>query len=144
MGQRLKGQDTTITIVTNGILQANLTDIQDFNCTLLLELVEQGYLGETSDRFDEVFKGSKFDFSMHHHTQDWVTFNGIIVARARRKAPNTVINVQTVFQFPDGTTPVWRWPDSFFGEIGVSIPGRTEYMKSKYQGGCGEPDIETG
>lgn len=144
MAQRIKGQEVSIAIVANGVLQSELTDIQDFNCSLMLELVEQGYLGETTDRFDEVFKGSKFDFTMHHHSQDWVVFNGILVNRARRIATNTVINVQATFSFPNGDTPTWRWPDSFFGEIGVNLPGRAEYMKSKYQGGCSEPDMQEG
>ena len=144
MAQRIKGQEVTILIVSNGILQAELTDVQDFNCSLQLELVEQGYLGETTDRYDEVFKGAKFDMSMHHHSQDWVLFNNVLVARARRLAVNTVINVSAVFSFPNGDTPTWTWPDSYFGEIGVNLPGRAEYMKSKYQGACSEPNLATG
>jgi hypothetical protein len=142
--QRIKGQETVISIVRDGVLEAELTDIQSFNATLMLELIQQGYLGETSDRFDEVFKGSKFDFEMHHHSQDWVTFNKALIDRARRRTPNVVINVQSTFNFPNGDTPTWAWPDAFFGEVGVNLPGRAEYMKTKYQGGCSEPDLTTG
>lgn len=142
MAQRIKSQECTIVIVRNGVVEAELTDIQDFNTSLLLELVQQGYLGETTDRFDEVFKGAKFDFSMHHHSQDHITFNKAIIARARRQAIGMVINVSAVFNFPNGDTPTWTWPDAYFGEIGVNLPGRTEYKKSKYQGGCAEPDMQ--
>lgn len=144
MAQRIKGQECTISIVRDGVLEAELTDIQDFNATLMLELLQQGFLGETTDRFDEVFKGSKFDFSMQHHSQDHLIFNKAIVDRARRKTPNIIINVQVTFAFPNGDTPTWSWPDASFGEIGVNIPGRAEFKKSKYQGGCGEPDIDLG
>ena len=144
MAQRLKAQEVSIIIVRNSVVEAELTDIQDFNANILLELIQQGYIGETTDRFDEVFKGSKFDFSMHHHSQDWVTFNNALIRRARRLEIGTVINVSAVFAFPNGQTPTWIWPDSFFGEIGVNLPGRAEYMKSKYQGGCGEPDLSEG
>lgn len=140
-GLRLRGQDVTITIVANGVVQNELTDISSFNCTINLELLESAFLGETTSRYDEAYKGSHFDFEMQHHSQDNITFNQAIINRARRITPNTVINVTATMVFPNGDTPTWTWPNSFFGEIPVGTASQKDYMKSKYQGASGEPDF---
>ena len=140
-GLRIKGQDVTLTIVVNGIVQAELTDILSFNCTIALEMIEAAFLGETTTRYDEYFKGSKFDFEMQHHSQDHITFNQAIINRARRITPNTVINVTAVMVFPNGDPPTWTWPNSFFGEIPVNTGSQKDYVKSKYSGACSEPDF---
>jgi hypothetical protein len=139
MAQRIKGQEVTITIVTNGVPQTELTDIQTFHVALNLELTGQGYLGETTDRYDEVFKGAHFDFEMHHHSSDYAVFNQAIVNRARRISPNTVINVSAVLNFPNGDIVTALFPDAFFGTPDQTVPARADYVKTKYDGACSEP-----
>lgn len=142
MAQRIKGQDTTITITTNGVLEAELTDIQSFHVALNIELLEQGYLGETTNRYDEVFKGAHFDFEMHHHSSDYAVFNQKIVDRARRISPNTVINVSSTLFFPNGDIVTTIFPDAKFGTPDQNTPARIEYVKTKYEGACGEPKYQ--
>ena len=139
MAQRIKGQDTVVQIVVNGVLQAELTDIQSFHVALNLELLQQGYLGETTDRYDEIFKGAHFDFEMHHHSSDYAVFNQQLIARARRQAPNTVINVSSQLNFPNGQVVNVLFSDSYFGTPDQTTPSRADYVKTKYEGACGEP-----
>jgi hypothetical protein len=142
MSQRIKGQEVVIQIVVNGILQEELTDIQSFHVALNLELLEQGYLGETTDRYDEVFKGAHFDFEMHHHSSDYAVFNQQLVQRARRQAPDTVINISAQLNFPNGQVVNTLFPDSYFGTPDQTVPARADYVKTKYDGACSEPQYQ--
>src|SRR4051812_22585885 len=102
MSQRIRGQETVINIVNNGVLETSLTSVMAFNDEDLLELKQQGYLGETSNRGDEIYNGTKFDLEMHLQSQDWLTFKQAIKARARRQKPDLVFNVTVTYFFPNG------------------------------------------
>lgn len=141
--QRIKGQEVSILISQDNDLQTELTDIQNFNIELDIELLEQGYLGEGNNRHDEVFKGAKFDFEMHTHSQDIFTLAQAVLDRARRKSPNIVFNIVATLSYPNGDTPVVTLPDCKFGAIPINVPGRTEYVKVKIQGAVDVPDLKT-
>lgn len=142
MSQRIKGQETSIIVTTNGVVEDTLTDIQNFGITIQTELIQQGYLGQTTDQFDEVFKGAKFDMEMHTHSQDYLSFQLAIINRARRVTPDTVFNIVTTLDFPNGDSPTVTLPDVKFGPLPNTVPGRAEYLKVKVEGACSEPDIE--
>lgn len=142
MAQRIKGQEVSILVVREGVLEAELTDIQNFNAELKLELLEHGYLGETTDRHDEIFKGAKFDFEMHVHSQDFITFAKAVLDRARRRQPDLVFNIVATFNFPNGQTPTWMFPDAKFGPIPMNVGSRNDYIKVKIDGAVDEPDMQ--
>jgi hypothetical protein len=129
--QRLKGQEISLLIVRDGALEAELTDIQNFNAEFMLEQLAQGYLGEKTERHDEIYKGTKGDFEMHTHSQDWITFLAAIKDRAQRVTPDTVFNISAVLAYPNGQTPVVFFPDVKFGAMPLSVGSRDDYKKIK-------------
>jgi hypothetical protein len=144
MAQRIKGQETRLILVTDGHkdgYEEELSDVLNFHVALNSDLLDQGYLSESTDRYDEVFKGAHFDFEMNHHSDDFTAFNQFIVDRARRQngRTNGTINVSTVLEFDNGDVVTVLFPDAFFGTPDMSFAGRTEYGKTKYEGGCSEP-----
>jgi hypothetical protein len=141
--QRLKGQETTILWTQDSVLQATLTDIQNFNVELKFELKEQGYLGEPTNRYDEIFNGCSFDMELNIHTQDFFNFRLAIKQRAQRITPDVMFNITSVFQFPNGQTPVQRLPDVFFGPNPTQIASRGDYVKIKLAGGCNDESTQT-
>lgn len=141
--QRIKGQEISILIVKDSVLVSELTDIQNFGIELDVELLQQGYLGEKSDRYDEIYKGCKFDFEMHEHSQDVLTFQSNILARAKRDTPDVVINIVVTLNFPNGQTPTVTLPDCHFGAMPRNVGSRSDYSKIKFQGAVSDPDIET-
>jgi hypothetical protein len=48
--QRLKGQETSVLLVVNGAVQDTITDVRSFEIASKLELKEEGYLGEKTNR----------------------------------------------------------------------------------------------
>jgi hypothetical protein len=141
--QRLKGQEVSVLVTQDGDVLAEITDIQNFGVTPQVELLQQGYLGMTTQVFDEVFKGCKFDFEMHAHSQDFVDLWKAIIDRARRKQPDLVFNIVATLNFPNGETPTITLPDVAWGQMPMTVPGQAEYAKFKFEGGCAEPDFET-
>lgn len=131
---RVKGQETTVLITTDGNLEDSLVDVVDFTVTNMLEIISKGYLGEKTERKDEIFKGVKFDITFHVHTQDVLNFTDRIKKRAMRLTPNTKFNITSVLQFPNGDTPSITINDAKFGEAPMSTRSREDYVEFKYTG----------
>jgi hypothetical protein len=142
MGQRIKGQEVSITIVTASVVEDELTEIVSFNCEPLLETKSQGYLGETTNRQDDIFNGFRFDMELHLKSQRWLAFQREIINRARRITPDTIFNITATLLFPNGDTPIIMAPDAKFGSTPMSIATRGDYVKVKLQG-MAEENIET-
>lgn len=132
--QRIKGQEVTILITDDGNLEDTLTDIQNFNLEAQFEIKAQGYLGEKTNRKDEVYNGCKFDLELNLHKQDWFNFQQKIKDRAQRNTPDVVFNITGVFAFPNGETPTLLIPDVHFGAQPLSVSARGDYVKVKLEG----------
>jgi hypothetical protein len=132
--QRIKGQEVSVNIVKDGELQTSLNDVISFNIEILMETKAQGYLGETTNRHDDIFNGVKFDMELNLHNADWFDFQAAIVDRARRKTPDTEFNIVTTLVYPNGQEVTVTIPDAKFGATPLSISSRGEYVKVKLEG----------
>ena len=118
------------------VLETELIDIMNFNAEFMLEQIAQGYLGEKSERHDEIYKGAKGDFELHTHSQDWLTFAQAVKDRAQRNTPDLVINISAVMFYPNGQTPTLLFPDVKFGAMPMNIGSRSDYQKVKMDFVC--------
>lgn len=140
--QRIKGQEVAVLITRAGALEDTLTNIQNFNVELDFEIKKQGYLGEPTDRRDEVYNGVKFDLELHLHRSAWFTFVKALIDRAKRNTPDVVFNISGVFNFPSGETVTMLLPDVMFGPVPHNVSARGDYVKVKLQGECQDFQIE--
>ena len=140
--QRVKGQEASIIIVSGGVQQDTLTDIHNFNIEFEGEIKSQGYLGEKTNRKDDVYNGVKFDFEMHSHSQDWLSFVIAIHDRMKRNNPTLVVNLTVSLLYPNLDNPSIFLPDAKFGPLPVGLPGRVEYVNKKVQGECDDYDVQ--
>jgi hypothetical protein len=142
---RIKGQECQIIIVVNGTPLSTITDVRNFEVTLKTELLQEGYLGETSDRYDEILKGLSFRGELHAENQDILTvFWQAVHDRAVRRNPSTVINIRTTLNFPNGDRPRVSLKDTFFGPLPMHIPERSQYVAFPIEGGCSDVGIIPG
>lgn len=141
--QRIKGQEVQLLLVRGGALEDTLTDCQDFEFEPKLEVKEQGYLGEKSNRHDEIFNGVKFTGTLHLHSQLWFTYSMAIVAKAKRQTPDVTFNISCVFSFPNGDTPAVLLSDVHFGAQPHGIRSRGDYVSVKIEGACDDLSITT-
>jgi len=127
MAQRIKGQEVEVLLVVNGEPQAALFDIRSFELAFQNEILTEGYLGETTDRRDSIFKGVSGRFEAHVENEAFLQFFTTLVDKARRRAPGTQINIQATLNFPNGQRPRIFIPDAEFGELPLNFGSRSDY-----------------
>lgn len=128
--QRIKGQETVVTVMLDGQLQARIDSISDAEVTFELEILEEGYLGETANRFDSIFNGMTIRAVGHLTNIQLIELANAIVQRAQRRAGGAVrIDMALSLVFPGGDLITIAIPDVQFQSIPVADGGREEYVQ---------------
>lgn len=124
---RIKGQEIEVLLILNGVLQDTITDVRSFEVAAKLETKEEGYLGEKTNRYDEIFNGVRGRMELHFENKDVFDLIESIIDRAKRRTPGTQINIKATLNFPNGDRPRVIISDAFFGEIPISFGSRGDY-----------------
>lgn len=127
MAQRIKGQSVEIILVSGGTPLTNITDIRSFEMSFQTEILKEGYLGETTDRRDSIFRGVSARMSLHVENQDILSLFTQIIDKARQRVPGFQINVKVTLAFPNGQRPRVIIPDVEFGELPFNFGSRSDY-----------------
>lgn len=138
MAQRILGQNTVVSIIVNSAPQTEINSVRSFSFNYELELKDEGYLGETSNRKDSVFKGIKFDMEMHLANNAAFQLIKTAIDKAQRRTPGVRINVKTSLTWPNGDRAVVVFNDVEFGPFPVNTNSRTDYVTLKIEGACSE------
>ncbi len=137
---RILGEEITVNIVRGGVLETTLTSVMSFNSKEELELKKTGYLGETADRVDQVYKSSDFDMNLHLTTADFFAFKKAVREKAQRKTPNLVFNISRNMFFSNGQTVTSTWADCAFGPFEEKASSRADYFEVKISGSSSSVD----
>lgn len=135
-GQRIKGQETEVLFVVDNAVESGFTDVQSFEMEQQTETLQEGYLGEKTDRYDEIMKGVSFSVGMHSSDATVLKFMETIRDRATRRTPGTQINIKTTLNFPSGERARVILTDCFFDPMGLNFGGRDEYGATTVSGKC--------
>lgn len=127
--QRIKGQETEVLLIQGGIPVATITDVRSFEMSVQLEILKEGYLGETTDRRDSVYRGVRGKIELHFENQDILALMRSLVDRARRRVAlgDSQVNIKTTLNFPNGDRPLVLITKAEFGEIPMSFGSRADY-----------------
>jgi hypothetical protein len=125
--QRIKGQEVEVLLIVNGQVQQTITDVRSFEVTPKFDKLEEGYLGETTDRYDEMFKGVRGAMELHFENQDIFNLVQSVLDRARRRTPGTIVNIKATLRFPNGQRPRVIIQDAFFGDMPINFGSRADY-----------------
>lgn len=142
MDQRLKGQSVEIRVVQGGNVVQTLQSIENFTSNVDIVLKEDGFLGETVNRFDSVFNGYGGSFSNQPNDASYHEFQDAMVAKARRERPDLVFNIIRTEFFDNGSTAVVTFLDVAWGGTGSEVGSRADYTKSKFEWKCSEKDTQ--
>lgn len=127
MAQRIKGQEVEIILVSGGTPLVNITTVRSFEVAFQTEILREGYLGETTDRRDSIFKGVRARVGLHIENQDILALFLQVIEKARRRTPGFQINVKVTLNFPNGQRPRLMIPDVEFGELPFNFGSRSDY-----------------
>lgn len=138
---RILGQNASVILIQDGAPLTEISCIKSFSFTFELEMKDEGYLGETTNRKDSVFKGVKLDMEMHSTNAKTFDVIQAVIDKARRRQPNTVINIKAALTWPNGDVVRVTFPDVAFGDFPVNIGSRTDYITFKMDGACSEARV---
>lgn len=136
--QRLLGQNVSIIIIQDSAPIQEISCIRSFSFTYEQELKDEGYLGETTNRKDSVFKGMKMDMELHTNNNKVFNLIKSAVDKARRRTPGTRINIKCTLTWPNGDVARVTFPDVEFGAFPINANSRTDYVTVKLEAACSE------
>ena len=128
MAARIKGQETEVVVIADGVPQTNLTDIKDSEFAFKMEIIQEGYLGQTTDKYDSVFKGVRGKMTLHFDNPDVFTMALKIKDKARRRTPGVKFNLKMTLNFPSGRRARVVIPDVEFGELPFNFSDRSQFV----------------
>lgn len=135
-GLRLKGQDISVRVIRAGVVEASIDSLSTFNDNIALELKEDGFLGETVNRFDEILNGYGGDFEFQVHRGDWNLLTKAITDRASRRTPDVQFNVVRTDFYPNGDSCIYTYENVFWGPIPTSVASRGDFVKPRMEFRC--------
>lgn len=129
MGNRVKGQEVEIILLKDGSPLDTITTIKNFEFNFELEILKEGYMGETTDRRDTIYRGVSGKFDLHMESDAVLRLAVDVVAKARARVPGMTINLKATLNFANGDRPRIIIPDIAFGQFPFSFGGRAEYVQ---------------
>ncbi len=126
---RATGQDTSLFITVDTTVLDQIDAISSFTITWKLTTKTEEYVGETSPRKDDFFGGLAGQIEYHGSSSQALTLIQAIQARAQNRAISTKIKAQSTIQFPNGERAIINIPNMFFGDVGLNVSSRTDYVK---------------
>lgn len=135
----LKGQETYIVIVANGVQQARINDIVDTEITIRFEVKEKQYLGQTAPRYDAIYMGSQLKLTGNLSNTQFFSFVNTWARRTRRElGPGVRFEVGTTMRFDNGELGTFIFSGLEFSDIPINIGGRDEDAEWTLDGQCSE------
>ena len=125
---RVRGQEVSVQVVQNGKIVAELTDVKSFDVEFQMDVMKEGYLGEFTDRRDDMFKGISGKIEFHIENNAPFDFINAIVQRSQSRVKGTQFNVQSTINLPNGQVKRLLVYDIFFSSIPVNVSGRSDYV----------------
>jgi hypothetical protein len=125
---RLRGQEVSVQVVRDGALLADINDVKSFEVEFQLEIMSEGYVGEFTDRRDDIFKGVSGKIELHIENGAPFDLINEIVLRAQRRVASAQFNVQATVSLANGQRRRLVINDLFFGAVPVTVASRTDYV----------------
>ena len=141
MADRLRGQEVAVLLIDGGQMLTTITTIKSLDIEDMLETTQEGYLGESTDRFDDYYRGISGKLEMHIENQDIFLLIQRIIARARQRTPGTQINIKASFNFPNGDRVRKILRNCAFGTIPQNAPDRGSFVTVSLDFKCSDADV---
>jgi hypothetical protein len=129
MAQRIKGQEVRWVLTGPVGRELQSGDAVSVEFTIQTEILSEGYIGETTNRRDDIFRGVAGNAEFHCENGEPFNLMQRIIDRSRRRDPASgVFNFTFGYSFPEGSRRRVVVQDVFFGEMPFRAPARDEYV----------------
>jgi hypothetical protein len=128
MGTRIRGENVQVKIIKGGkeVLLPERA-VVSFEYEPQQEITSHGFLGETTERKDEVYKGTTGRLTLQFSDPSVNEFIRDLNDRARRSIPAFKVNILITEQYPDGKVDRLLFPDVKFGAAAKNYASREAY-----------------
>jgi hypothetical protein len=147
MTQRIRGQEATIRVAVDGVIQrGSMFKVKDFTVTPRQDLTETPYLGEDEDDLDFQHHGYDMSWTVDMLDATTIALLSNIVARETAHLQHPIITITVMYTFREGAAVgggrtvvyhdnlVLKQGDEGFG-------GRKEFVSVKYEAKCKKRDV---
>jgi hypothetical protein len=133
---RIRGQEILIRISQAGKPLRTLTAVKSMTWTPKFDILREGYLGEVTDRRDDIYRGSAIELTFHPESQDAFVLIGVLRDRAMRRTSQAQARVNVTFtaEFPNGDRPRLTIADIKFSDIPMNMSARDQYVDVRLSG----------
>ena len=108
---RIKGQECAFKVIEDGDLVDVLPAIASFDFEIDQEVLQEEYVGETSDRYDSIFHGVNFNVSAHMENQSELALTERLVLKAQRRTGGAArVDIAITYIYPNGQTRIITQP----------------------------------
>lgn len=131
MAQRIKGQEVRLTMTspTGTVDSIGQGGVKSFDIEFKTKILDEGYLGETTNRKDDIFEGVSGRLEAHLDRQAYFQLVQQVIDRAQRRLPaDARFNMIATLQFPNGNRPRILIEDVFFGPMPLNAGSRDEFV----------------
>ncbi len=139
--QRIKGQEVEIVALVNGAPQTSLSFARSIEFAFKVDMLQEGYLGETTDRYDAVFRGIRGRVEFHFNGFGPFLLTQQLIDKARRREAGTRVNMKATLRFPSGSRARVLFRDVEFGELPFSFGSRSDYGTFQIEWGASDGQI---
>ncbi len=127
--QRLMGQDVEVFVVNGNTPLLDISDVKSLDITIRLDKKQEGFLGQTSDKFDTLYIGVNGKISFEMKNADAIDFAMAVKEKAQNRRSSKIFSIRASYRFPDGSIRLGQMRDVSFGDIPINTGGRGEYVK---------------
>ncbi len=139
---RLRGQEIQLRALSDGVVANEVSsNISSFDDSVSFEIKEDGFIGEKTNRFDDILNGYSGGFEFQVNNAAWLNFEQAMERRAKREDPTLVFNIIRTDLFANGGSAVIVYMDVKWGELPTNVGGRAEYAKVKAQFKCSQRTV---
>lgn len=125
---RLKGQEVSLLLIQDSAPLQTMRDFVSFESEEMLEIIREGYLGETTDRRDMVYRGFSGKCEMHIENRAYLDFRQAMVDKARRRTIGPRVNIKNTLNFPGAGRVTILLQDVSFGPMPLNVANRAAYV----------------
>lgn len=139
MSQKMRGQEVTLRIALDGVLQdGSMFKVTDFTATPRTDLVEDDYLGEQETDIDIQHHGWDLAFTVDYQDATAMEVCEAILQAEQNQGqhPNITITAIYTFREPGARSKIEVYRNVYLKQAEQSAGGRKEKVKGKFEGKC--------
>ena len=127
MAIRVKGQENVV-VIRDSSGTVSIDDITSIDIQFDRDTLSEGYIGQTTEQKDDIFKGVSGKIEFHFQSADWLDFVNRVNLVSRRRLPGEGFQIISTITFPNGDVRRIVVPSVRWGAIPISNSSRDDYI----------------